>query len=417
MRRYSISILFFFLLAIFIFGITVGAAAASTTYDFLRGQMWAAPRESPVELGIFTITIDPLVAGENASLLTLPQDYKLVQPGDIAAIQDPSVILITKKISDNELLVSVNSGDMDGKVTFLVPIKTTIPRGANGDIELVITNVEGQFPAGRVIAGAALPGEITIESSRVGAIKDGKSSVQIAFSENMAQLLSKSSRIKLTLPDGFTWANAKITPVSGEGLDIRPVTAGRVLELRTERESTQRSSFRVDAEIGVSNAEKAREGEVRAEIEGLRSLSSPTILVAHYEAPEPAQPEPIEPRAVFIVGSASYKHNNRVMAMDVAPYLRDGRVFLPLRYVGVSLDVDEINWDGQTATLVKDGVRVQVAAGSKRIVVNGQALTMDAAPELAPPGRIMLPYRYLAEAFEATVAWNQADRSVAIMLN
>ena len=132
----------------------------------------------------------------------------------------------------------------------------------------------------------------------------------------------------------------------------------------------------------LSDVKKALGGEVRAEISGLSNLSFPTIVVAHYEAPEPARPAPAGSQAVFTVGSTGYKHHGVLRTMDVAPYLRDGRVFLPLRYVGVSLDVTEIDWDGQTATLVKDGVKVQVAAGSRNIMVDGRAVLMDVAPEI-----------------------------------
>lgn len=394
-----------------------GTALAATDYGFISGESWIPPKTTAVELGSLTIEVDPLLEGEHSALFKLPDGFKITLPvSAVSSVQDESVKLTALTISDNEFLGSIENASGFGKYTFIVPIRSTISSNVRGDFELKITSIKGQLIDGTVVAGAALPGEITIESSRVGEIKDGKSTVQITFSENMAQLLSKSSRIKLTLPDGFGWVNAKVTLVSGESLVIRPVIDGRVLELRTERESTQRSSFRVDVEVQLSNAERARDGEVRAEIEGLRSLSSRTILVAHYEAPEPVQPEPVEPQAVFAVGSTSYKHHGVTRAMDVAPYLRDGRVFLPLRYVGVSLDADEIGWDGQTATLVKDGIKVQVTTGSRNIIVNGNVVNMDVTPVMAPPGRIMLPYRYIAEAFDASVAWDEVNRSVSITL-
>ena len=406
------------LVTICIMVITAGSASASNTYDFIGEQVWAVPQLLTVELGVLAISFEPLVEGANTAIISLPSGFELVCPeDDIAALQDSSILLFTQRISNNEFMVSFSANDVYNKITFVIPIHSTIPVGSTGDIELEIKHISGQFTNGNVVAGSVWPGEISIGVNPVETIKDGKSSVQITFSENMDRMFVSSSRLKLTLPEGFAWANVKISALSGDGFDIRPVIDGQVLILYMNKVSSKKSTFRVEADVQVSDVKKARGGEIKAEIEGLSNLSQRYIVVANYSAPEHLQPGKTVPQAVFTVGNTSFTHLGMYRNMDVAPYLRDGRVFLPLRYVGVSLDVDEINWDGQTATLVKDGVRVQVAAGSKRIVVNGQALTMDAAPELAPPGRIMLPYRYLAEAFEATVAWNQADRSVAIMLN
>lgn len=393
-----------------------GTALASTNYGFILGQNWIPPK-STVELGSLTIEVEPLTDGEHSALFELPNEFKITLPvSDIASLQDPAVSFSASLISENEFIGTINNSSGYGKYTFVIPLRSTIPRDIRGDIELKITLLKGQLMDGVVVAGAALPGELTIESRHVSVIKDGKSTVQIIFSENMSRVLIRNAPIKLTLPDGFVWANAKFDLVSGESLDVRLITDGRVLDLRTNSESTKRSSFRIDAEVRLVDPAKVREGEVRAVIEGLRNLSSRTILVAHYEAPEPAQPEPAKPQAVFTVGNTRYKHHGMTREMDVAPYLRDGRVFLPLRYVGVSLDVDEIDWDGQMATLVKDDIKVQVTTGIRDIIVNGKVLTMDVAPELVLPGRIMLPYRYIAEAFDASVAWDEASRSVLITL-
>ena len=87
--------------------------------------------------------------------------------------------------------------------------------------------------------------------------------------------------------------------------------------------------------------------------------------------------------------------------------------------MGLSLgvDPDDIVWDGTTATLTKGDTVVKVTLGSKDVLVNDQPVAMDVMPELVPPGRIMLPYRFVAEAFGATVAWNGVERSVTMNID
>lgn len=414
-RRYWLLIVTMFL-AIWLS--MVVPAWAVTNYSFILRENWIPPRNTAVELGSLIIDIDPITEGEHRALFALPDGFAIDPPGDISSNQDPLVIIKTSLISQHEFLGVINAPGGFDKYTFIVPIRSTIPSGVRGDFKITITPLTGQFTGGTVVAGSGLPGELTIATSGVGVIKDERSLVQIILSENMAGLLSKYSKIKLTLPEGFAWDGAKGELVEGEGLEARPVVDGRVLEVHTSRESTTRSVFRVEAGVRLVNEAKAGDGEVRAVVEGLRSKSGQTVLVAHYQAPE--QPDPVVPekfRAAFTVGSTVYKYGTDIGEMDIAPYVQDGRMYLPLRYVAVSLDVHSIAWDGRVATLTKDGRTLQVSPGVRTMLVNGVALEMDAAPELVPPGRLMLPYRFVAGAFGAVVDWDGDGKTVNLTIN
>ncbi|MDZ7609904.1 MAG: copper amine oxidase N-terminal domain-containing protein [Bacillota bacterium] len=394
------------------------SALAATSYDFLRGQMWSVPQNASVQLGILSVRVEPLVDGTHTALFALPRDFEMVLPGDIASIEDPTVVLTTRRTAGNEFLGSFAlAGGGNQRYTFLIPIHSTIPSETSGDIEISITGIEGQLRGGAVVTGQGWPGEIRIETTGAGLIRDGKSSVRISFSENMAGLFRADSPIRLTLPEGFSWANAGGSLTEGEGLKATPVVDGRVLEMRTERPSTTRSSFLVEAEVRLDDAALAKEGEVRAQVQGLRALSSATVLVAHYQPPVIIpEPEP-EPRTVvFSIGSSQYTINGKEHPVDVAPYTINGRTFLPLRYVGLSLsvDADDIKWDGSAAILTKGDKTVIVRPGSKILQVNKTGREMDVTPEIVPPGRIMLPYRFIAEAFGASVGWDGATRTVTM---
>lgn len=76
---------------------------------------------------------------------------------------------------------------------------------------------------------------------------------------------------------------------------------------------------------------------------------------------------------------------------------------------------DNIGWSpsSQTVTLSQGDVTVNAVVGGSTLYVNDQPLTMDVAPVLRD-GRTYLPARFIAEAFGYTVDWHQATQSVLI---
>ncbi|MGI9953333.1 stalk domain-containing protein [Moorellaceae bacterium AZ2] len=122
----------------------------------------------------------------------------------------------------------------------------------------------------------------------------------------------------------------------------------------------------------------------------------------------------------FTIGKSFYVIDGKTYSMDVVPYIKEGRTFLPLRYAAVGVGVDEKNvlWDDRTnsVVLIKGDRVVNLTAGSREITVNGVPSRMDVAPEIVPPGRLMLPVRHVAEALGLQVAWDQASGMVTIFL-
>ncbi|HHW40155.1 MAG TPA: TolC family protein [Syntrophomonadaceae bacterium] len=121
--------------------------------------------------------------------------------------------------------------------------------------------------------------------------------------------------------------------------------------------------------------------------------------------------------AVFRIGEAKYSLNGREISMDIAPVGEDFRAFLPLRYAANALGVPDtgITWDAESrkVTLVKGDRRVEVTVGSRELLLNGSAVTMDVAPKISN-GRVMLPVSFLAKALNADVQWDSATQTVTI---
>jgi hypothetical protein len=131
-------------------------------------------------------------------------------------------------------------------------------------------------------------------------------------------------------------------------------------------------------------------------------------------------------QAVFTIGQANYVLNGQTCSTDAAPFIDNGRVFVPVCYLGEALGVD-VGWspDSKTVGLTKNtppavGFGVELVIGIKTITYQGSGLpqqgdsiAMDVAP-LVRNGRTYLPARYVAEAFGRTVTWDQASQTVTI---
>lgn len=120
----------------------------------------------------------------------------------------------------------------------------------------------------------------------------------------------------------------------------------------------------------------------------------------------------------FYLNQGYYEVGSSRTDMDTTPYLNsDNRTMVPLRFLGNALGVaDEyIIWDNEskTATLELGGKDLKFTVGSSIYFVGDLSTEMDTVPELTG-GRVMLPARYVAEAFGYKVYWVQNARAVMI---
>ena len=126
---------------------------------------------------------------------------------------------------------------------------------------------------------------------------------------------------------------------------------------------------------------------------------------------EPTEPEePVEPTAVvleFTVGSNTFTVNDETVEMDVAPFVKDGRVMVPIRFLaetlGYTVDYDFSDPTNKTVTVhaVED---IVLTIGSNKALVGTEEVELDAVPELVN-GRTMVPVRFVAETLGFEVQW------------
>jgi len=112
----------------------------------------------------------------------------------------------------------------------------------------------------------------------------------------------------------------------------------------------------------------------------------------------------------------------KTVLLDAVPEIPTGtaRTFLPIRPVVEALG-GQIFWHAEEQ-------RVNIQMGSQKITlwinnpiahINGTSVQIDAAnptvqPYIAPPGRTMLPLRFIAEALGAEVLWDGDTRTITI---
>lgn len=133
------------------------------------------------------------------------------------------------------------------------------------------------------------------------------------------------------------------------------------------------------------------------------------------------------PEVRFQVGSTACAVGYRdgpvmLVRMDVAPYLRSGRVLIPVRFLARALGVrdEDVAWEerDQTVTLKKGETVVIFTVGSpvmeKRVgPAAPEPVVMDLAPEITN-GRVCLPARWAAEGFGCQVQWEPSEMTVVI---
>jgi len=125
---------------------------------------------------------------------------------------------------------------------------------------------------------------------------------------------------------------------------------------------------------------------------------------------------------VFKIGDYNYytvdlkQNKSETVKMDVAPKVYPpGRTFVPVRYLGNALGVDDnnITWDAKTRTAkLKGKNELKLTIGKKTVAVNGQEKAIDVAPVIVNPGRTMLPARYVAEGLGYIVEWDAENQLV-----
>jgi hypothetical protein len=106
--------------------------------------------------------------------------------------------------------------------------------------------------------------------------------------------------------------------------------------------------------------------------------------------------------------------NGQPLVTDVSPIIVNGRTLLPLRSILEALGAT-VEWNSttRTVTATKGSTIIQLVIDSSTATVNGTPQTLD-VPAQIKDGRTLVPVRFLAETFGATVLWDGVTRTITI---
>jgi hypothetical protein len=92
-----------------------------------------------------------------------------------------------------------------------------------------------------------------------------------------------------------------------------------------------------------------------------------------------------------------------VVKSDARPETKNNRIMVPLRVISENLGA-QVNWSGANVTLTKKDLTVTVTKNSSTAIKNGETVTLDVKPYLKN-NRLFVPLRFIAETFGAVVGY------------
>jgi titin len=122
----------------------------------------------------------------------------------------------------------------------------------------------------------------------------------------------------------------------------------------------------------------------------------------------------------FYIDNPQYYLNDTPIPMDVPPVIRENRTLLPIRFVATPLGA-EVGWDAASrkVTIKHDGTSIEMWIDRNTALVNGAEKMIDqdnanVAPLIMPPGRTMLPLRFISENLGCQVEWDGTSREAKV---
>lgn len=241
--------------------------------------------------------------------------------------------------------------------------------------------------------------------------------------------------IVVKAPNGVTFAKKPTVSVDGnlkiDAESLRLANNDTEVSIRVNTASTSPSTITL-SDIVLTLDRTVPEGDLKLQVSGTsvdRTSEDNDVVVADAVVAKVITPAPSDVSnkvSLFTIGSTTYTVNGVDMTMDVAPYIKDSRTYMPVRFVAYALGVGNaalgasdpaIIWDdiNRTVTLTKEGKVVQLKIGSNEMLMNGAVVTMDVSPEIVN-GRTMLPASWVASAFGYTASWDAATQQVTIQV-
>lgn len=320
----------------------------------------------------------------------------------------------------------------------LEKLKVVISPDFTGDLNVVVAGTAGIDEATLKVANVKAPVEMKADAIKNVVIGTQAQVISdVTITEGLKEAIEASgarNTIAFELPTGVTFTALPTVAVTEGDVVIDSVDFGatkRVVLVEFKSTSSTPSTIKL-SNMKVTVDRTVPEGDLKLAIDAALSnalqnactdpvVAAPdlsfntdniaSVVVANVITPAPGEQGR---NASFYIGSTIMNVNGSNIIMDAAPYVKAGRTYVPVRYLGDALGA-ETAWDAdtKTVTVTKGDKAVVLVIGSKTAKVNGADVAMDVAPEITG-GRTMLPARYVAEGLGYAVGWNAVLQQVVI---
>ncbi|RYD01285.1 hypothetical protein N752_30275 [Desulforamulus aquiferis] len=395
------------------------------------------------ELTIEELVPGTLVQGRKVNL-EFPSWVKVTNVSSFSASGGGIAVSdLTYDGTDNEVEFTVKTASDKAVGKIKMKFELSIKADMSGDIELTLSGRSGATGT-IVVAKAVTPAAMTVAS--VAQVKIGVQAqplADIVIKENKSEAFDSKKSLKVELPDSVNWTSKPtVEVIEGNGeIDTDGIsTSDNVLTIPIKNTSSKVTAIKI-SNIKVDINRVVPEGDVVAKLKGTAVVRNHKDQLGWFKGEEPyvmnednkvkvgktdtldagefdqstaskvvvakvVTPAPEAGTVVFNIGSTIYTAGGVTKVMDAAPYIKDGRTYVPVRYLALALGVNEsdIAFENGVVTLVKGDATIQLTIGSKSLVSNDSTIEMDVAPEITD-GRTMLPARFVAEAFGAIVGF------------
>jgi rhodanese-related sulfurtransferase len=122
----------------------------------------------------------------------------------------------------------------------------------------------------------------------------------------------------------------------------------------------------------------------------------------------------------FQINNDTYWLDNVAKQMDTKAMIIEGRTMLPIRYLAEALGA-KVGWNAgiQEVAIYLQFIEIKLQIGKADALINGKKIAIDASndkvkPVIVPPGRTLLPLRFVAESLQCQVDWNPSLQEVLI---
>ena len=250
------------------------------------------------------------------------------------------------------------------------------------------------------------------ETTELGVKADGYNPLSVPVKVNVSTLKVEPAELTVKGTEDVVFT-ATLTDADGNdvpySLNDEQLVATLTVDSLTATAAVGKNS-KVTFTLPASAMEELGGGSFEGEV-SLVNFNKAVFKLTITDLPEKEKPQPPEqPTTITVeltVGSNTLKVSGEAVEMDVAPYLKDGRVMVPVRFLaealGFPVDYDFSDPTNKIVTVhaVED---IVLTIGSNKALVGTQEVELDAVPEIVN-SRTMVPVRFIAETLGFDVQW------------